>query len=241
MLDFTQFEWLSFDCYGTLIDWESGILGYLQPLLERKSRFASDDEVLGLYSELEPRHETGPYHSYREVLGAVVRDFGREFRFPVTPGEADGLCDAVRNWEPFVDTVPALERLKSRYKLAILSNIDNDLFSHSAQKLQVHFDCVVTAQQLKSYKPALQNFEALLRRIAAPPSRLLHVAESLYHDVAPAKSKGIATVWVNRRQDRPAAASKRVPVRPDLVVRDLAEFSQLAVPDAGTTAATTNA
>jgi len=232
MLDFAQFEWLSFDCYGTLIDWESGILGYLQPLLEAKSRFANDDEVLGLYSQLEPRHQTGPYRSYREVLSAVVRDFGREFRFPVTPAEAVGLADSIRDWQPFPDTVAALQRLKSRYKLAILSNIDNDLFAHTARKLEVPFDCILTAQQLRSYKPSRANFEALLRRLAFPQERLLHVAESLYHDVAPALSLGISTVWVNRRQGRSAGASKRAGVRPDAEVPNLTKLVELAMPSA---------
>ncbi len=230
MLDFTQFEWLSFDCYGTLIDWETGILGHLQPWLENKSRFASDEEVLNLYARLEPQQQAGPYHSYREVLNAVVRDFGREFRFPVTPTDAVGLADSLRNWEPFPDTVPALKRLKSRYKLAILSNIDNDLFAYSASKLEVPFDCVITAQQLRSYKPARQNFEALLQRVGVPKNRLLHVAESLYHDVAPAHSLGITTVWVNRRQGRPAGATKRAIVKPDLEVPDMSKLAELAVP-----------
>lgn len=225
MLDFAQFEWLSFDCYGTLIDWESGILGYLQPLLEKKCRFATDEEVLAIYSELEPRHQSGPYHSYREVLAAVVRDFGREFRFPVTPAEAVGLADSIANWEPFDDTVAGLRQLQSRYKLAILSNIDDDLFAFSARQLEVHFDSVLTAQQLRSYKPSLANFRALLRQLAVDRSRLLHVAESLYHDVAPAKSLGIATVWVNRRQGR-TGASKLADIRPDFEVRNIGELAE---------------
>jgi len=229
MLDLAQFEWLSFDCYGTLIDWESGILGYLQPLLEAKSRFASDQEVLNLYSELEPRQQTGPYRTYREVLSAVVRDVGRELRFPVTPSDAAGLADSIRDWEPFPDTVEALRRLQSRYKLAILSNIDDDLFAYSAAKLQVPFDSVLTAQRLRSYKPSAENFRALLRRLGVERERLLHVAESLYHDIAPAKSLGIATVWVNRRQGRAAAASKLARVQPDLEVRDLDELAVKAV------------
>ena len=228
MLDFAQFGWLSFDCYGTLIDWEAGILGYLQPLLERKGRFASDAEVLNLYSELEPRAQSGVYRSYREVLAAVVRDFGREFRFPVTPADAGGLADSIRDWQPFADTVPALHRLKSRYKLAILSNIDDDLFAGSAGKLEVHFDCVLTAQKLRSYKPSPENFRALLRRLAVPSNQLLHVAESLFHDVAPARHLSIATVWVNRRQDKTAAASRLATVQPDLEVSNLTAMADLA-------------
>jgi 2-haloacid dehalogenase len=227
MLDLAQFEWLSFDCYGTLIDWESGILGYLQPLLEAKGRFASNEEVLSLYSELEPRQQTGPYRSYREVLCNVVRDVGRELRFPVTPADAAGLADSIRNWEPFPDTVDALRRLQSRYKLAILSNIDDDLFAYSALKLQVSFDCVLTAQRVRSYKPSPENFRALLRRLGVERERLLHVAESLYHDVAPARALGIASVWVNRRRGKTAAASKLVRAQPDLEVRDLSELAAM--------------
>jgi 2-haloacid dehalogenase len=228
MLDFAQFDWLSFDCYGTLIDWESGILGYLQPLLEKKRRFARDDEVLSLYSELEPRQQSGQYRSYREVLNGVVRDLGRELRFAVTPADAAGLADSIAKWEPFPDAVVALQQLQSRFKLAILSNIDDDLFAYSARKLHVSFDCVVTAQQVRSFKPSIRNFEALLRKLAVPQERLLHVAESLYHDVAPAQTLGIATVWVNRRQGRAAAASKLARVQPNVAVRDLGELANMA-------------
>jgi len=240
MLDFSQFEWLSFDCYGTLIDWEAGILSYLQPLLERKGRFASDEEVLTLYSQLEPRNECPPYRTYREVLSAVVRDFGREHRFPVTPGDAAGLADSIAKWEPFPDTVPALQRLKSRYKLAILSNIDDDLFARSAPKLGVAFDCVVTSQKVRSYKPTVMNFQELMRRLDFPRERHLHVAESLYHDVAPARHLGIAAVWVNRRQNKAASASKLARVLPSLEVRDLQELADLAVPASTGQAAATD-
>jgi 2-haloacid dehalogenase len=228
MLDFAKFEWLSFDCYGTLIDWETGILGYLQPLLERKGRFASNEEVLSLYSELEPRAQSGPYRSYREVLAGVVRDFGREFRFPVTPADAAGLAESIREWQPFPDTAPALRRLQSRYKLAILSNIDDDLFAGSAHKLDVPFNCVLTAQKLRSYKPSPENFRALLRRLAVPSDRLLHVAESLFHDIAPARHLGITTVWVNRRQAKSAAASRLAQVQPDLEVPNLTALADSA-------------
>ncbi|MFZ0311982.1 MAG: haloacid dehalogenase type II [Candidatus Korobacteraceae bacterium] len=228
MLDFAQFQWLSFDCYGTLIDWESGILGYLRPLLRQKGCAIGDAEVLSLYSEFEPREQSGEYRSYREVLASVVRDFARELRFDVTEAEAAGLADSIRDWEPFADTVPALRSLHSRYKLAILSNIDDDLFAHSARKLQVSFDCVVTAQQAHSYKPSLRNFEMLLERLATPRNRLLHVGESLYHDVGPARSLGIATVWVNRRQGKASAASKLTDAQPDMEVADLRRLADLA-------------
>ncbi len=228
MLDFAQFEWLSFDCYGTLIDWESGVLGYLRPLLREKGCAIGDAEILSMYSEFEPREQAGEYRSYREVLNSVLRGFARELRFEVTEAEATGLADSIRNWEPFADTVPALRRLHSRYKLAILSNIDDDLFAYSARKLQVPFDCVVTAQQAGSYKPSLNNFEVLLQRLAVPHARLLHVAESLYHDVGAAGSLEIATVWVNRRQGKASAATRLTEARPDMEVSTVGKLADLA-------------
>ena len=231
MLDFSRFDWLSFDCYGTLIDWESGLLGYLRPLLARqRAATISDAQILALYSEFEPREQAGHYRSYREVLASVVRDFARELHFEVSDGEAAGLAESIRYWQPFADTVAGLQRLHSRYKLAVLSNIDDDLFAYTAPKLEVQFDAVVTAQQVHSYKPSLNNFEALLRIDAIPRERLLHVAESLYHDVVPAHSLGIHTVWVNRRQGKEAAASKLAEVKPDLEVPDIGRLAELAVP-----------
>jgi len=228
MLDLSQFEWLSFDCYGTLINWEAGILGYIQPLLRRKGHDVPDDEILNLYSEFEPRRQQPPYRTYREVLAEVMRDLAAEFRVEVSDVEASGLADSIRNWEPFSDTVRALQRLKSRYKLAVLSNIDDDLFAFTAPKLGVELDALVTAQQVQSYKPSLRNFETLLERLQTDKSKLLHVAESLFHDVAPARSLGIATVWVNRRQGRPAAATKFTAAQPDVEVATVAELADLA-------------
>jgi 2-haloacid dehalogenase len=230
MLDFALFEWLSFDCYGTLIDWETGLLGYLRPLLENNGHALSDAQILNLYSELEPRAQSGPYRSYREVLAQAVRDFARELHFSVGTAEANGLAESIRNWQPFADTVPALRRLQSRYKLAVLSNIDDDLFAYTAPKLEACFDAVVTAQQVHSYKPSFNNFEALLRRFQIPRERLLHVAESLYHDVVPAHALEIATVWVNRRQGKEAAATKLVQAHLDLEVPDVGKLAELAVP-----------
>lgn len=227
-IDFSRFEYLSFDCYGTLIDWESGILGYLRPLLLGKGCEVSDAQILNLYSEFEPREQAGAYRLYREVLAGLVQDFARELRVEVTNAEANGLAESIRSWEPFADTVASLQRLQGRYKLAILSNIDDDLFSLSRPKLHASFTHIVTAQQAKGYKPLPGNFELLLQRLGTPRDRLLHAAESQYHDVAPARSLGIATVWVNRRQGKPAAATKLVDVQPDIEVRNVAQLADLA-------------
>lgn len=228
MLNVAQFEYLSFDCYGTLIDWESGILGYLRPLVQRKGVAVADGEILNLYSEFEPRQQAQPYRRYREVLAGIVRDFAAHYGFEVNDREAGGLAESIRDWQPFPDTVPALQALKTRYKLAVLSNIDDDLFTLTAPKLAVDLDCLVTAQQVGSYKPTLRNFEALLERLAVDRARLLHVAESLYHDVVPAHSLGISTVWVNRRQGKPAAATKLVQAQPDLEVPTVGALADMA-------------
>ena len=228
MLDLSQFEYLSFDCYGTLIDWESGIVGYIRPLLRSKGCEITDAKILNLYSEFEPRRQQPPYRRYREILAEVMRDFGRELRVETSEDEAHGLADSIRHWEPFPDTVRALRRLKLRHKLAVLSNIDDDLFAFTAPRLGVELDCFVTAQQAQSYKPSLNNFETLLERLTIAKGRLLHVAESLYHDVAPARALGIAAVWVNRRQGRTAAATKLTDARPDVEVPTLAALADLA-------------
>ncbi len=224
-LDFSQFEWLSFDCYGTLIDWESGILGALRPAFVRHNRTVSDAEMLAQYSELEPAIQQERYLPYREVLQEVVRRMGQRNGFTPSSEEAESLPRSLGNWRPFPDTVAALGRLKSRYKLAILSNVDDDLFALTARHLKVPFDAVVTAQQAGSYKPSLQNFNTLLTRIRSPREKLLHAAQSVFHDVAPARSLGISTVWVNRRAGRSTGATRAMAVdeasRPDLEVPSL--------------------
>ncbi len=136
-MNWRDFKWLSFDCYGTLIDWESGILGYMRPLLRAKGCDASDAQILNLYSELEPREQAGPYRSYREVLASVMRGYASELKFDLSATEAAGLADSIADWKPFPDTVQGLRDLNSRYKLAILSNIDDDLFAFTAKHLEV--------------------------------------------------------------------------------------------------------
>ncbi|MGH9555878.1 MAG: haloacid dehalogenase type II [Terriglobales bacterium] len=228
MLDFVRFQALTFDCYGTLINWEAGILGVLRPLLAAHGKQVSDTEILDLYAELEPEAQTGEYLRYREVLRRVVHGFGLRLRLTVSPSEADSLSESLRDWQPFPDTVPALRRLKQRYKLAVISNIDDDLFALTAKHLEVEFDHVITAQQCRSYKPSLNNFRTALAHMDLPQERVLHVAESLFHDVAPARSLGLATVWVNRRKARAGAAATRlVDVRPEVEVPDLKSLADL--------------
>src|SRR2546423_930982 len=224
MLDFSRFECISFDCYGTLVDWESGILSALGPILERHSAVATREQILALYGELEPAEQRRPYRPYREILKGVVLGFGDKFGFRPALDELESLPKAVGGWQPFPDTVEALRRLKSRYKLAIISNIDDDLFAQTAKLLKIDFDWVITAQQARSYKPSHNNFLQAQKRIALPNQKLLHAAESLYHDIAPCNELGIASVWVNRRGGK-IGATREAKAKPDLEVRDLAALA----------------
>jgi 2-haloacid dehalogenase len=224
-LDFSQFEVLTFDCYGTLIDWETGILGALRPLAARHGVKLSDAELLALYGELEARIEAGPYQRYREVLRGVVHGMGERLGFAASEKEMDSLPDSLGAWPPFPDTVAALRRLKTRYKLAIISNTDDDLFAQTAKLLQVPFDEVITAQQAGSYKPSHNNFHLALRRLDVAKEKVLHVAQSRHHDIAPSHALGIKNVLVARR-GRGAVLENAA--QPDLEVPDLKTLAERA-------------
>lgn len=228
MLDLGRFRVLSFDCYGTLIDWESGILGALRPLIAAHGKSLSDDGLLELYGELEAEAEAGEYQPYRKILEGVARGIGRRLGFEASEQEARSLPESLKSWPPFPDTVAALGRLKTRYKLAIVSNTDDDLFAHTARRLEVPFDWVITAQQARSYKPSHNNFKLALERMALPPEQVLHCAQSTYHDIVPARELGLATVWVNRRGSKGGGATKAAEGRPDVEVPDLKTLAEMA-------------
>jgi 2-haloacid dehalogenase len=232
-MDFSRFTAISFDCYGTLIDWESGILPVLRGVLgsHGQSQSLTDAAILEFYGEFEAKAESGPYQRYRDVLQSVVRAFADCFHFEASPAEIRSLHESVHAWPPFPDTVAALRELQKRYKLVVISNIDNDLFAETRKHLDVEFDGVITAEQARTYKPSINNFQMALRTLALSPDRLLHAAQSIYHDVVPARSLGISTVWVNRKSARPgigavrgssALASEK---RADLEVPDLASLA----------------
>jgi 2-haloacid dehalogenase len=228
MLDFSRFRVLTFDCYGTLIDWESGILGALRPLLAAHGKSLNDDKLLELYGELEAEAEAGEYQTYRKVLEGVARGCGRRLGFETSEQEARSLPESLKNWQPFPDTVAALKKLKTSYKLAIVSNTDDDLFADTARLLEVPFDWVITAQQARSYKPSHNNFRLALERIALPTEQVLHCAQSIYHDVIPARTLGLATVWVNRRGAKGGGATKAAQGKPDLEVPDMKTLAEMA-------------
>ena len=236
-MDFSRFTTISFDCYGTLIDWESGILSALRDVLgsHGQSQSLSDAAILELYGEFEADAESGPYQSYRDVLQSVVLAFADRLHFEASAAEIRSLPESVRAWLPFPDTVAALRELHKRYKLVVISNIDNDLFAETRKRLDVEFDGVITAEQARSYKPSINNFQMALRTLALSPDRLLHAAQSVYHDVVPARSLRISTVWVNRKSARPGIGAVRgssalaSAKRADLEVPDLASLAAAAV------------
>jgi len=228
-LDFNRFEILTFDCYGTLIDWETGLLSALRRILSAHGKKIDDATVLELYGNFEQLSEQGAFRPYREVLQSVVRQFADKLGFVSTVEEARSLPDSLALWKPWPDTVAALRQLKSRYRLAILSNVDDDLFAATRPQLEVEFDEVITAQQAQAYKPSLKIFELALARIQAPAHRILHVGQSIFHDVIPAQALGLATVWVNRPSARAGVGAVKVAhAEPDLEVSSLSELSELA-------------
>jgi 2-haloacid dehalogenase len=230
-LDFDRFDVLTFDCYGTLIDWEAGLLAALRPPLAAHGIEASDEQLLEAFARHEADVEAGPYRRYREVLGQVLTAMLRHRDAEPTAEQVEAFGGSVADWPPFPDSAAALARLHERFKLGVITNCDDDLFAASEARLGTAFDWVVTAQQAKRYKPNPRGFELMFERIGLPPARILHVAQSLFHDHVPAKRLGLTTAWVDRRAGRPGSgATPPADAAPDLTVPDMATLASLAVP-----------
>ena len=217
-IDPSNYRTLTFDCYGTLIDWENGILGYLRPLFERYDVNVIDEFVLECFSRFEPaaQAEGGPY---RTVLAKVLQRYGERLAFTPKESELGGFAASIEHWPPFPDTVAALETLAAHFDLAVVSNIDDDLFALSAGNLQVPFQHAITAGQAGVYKPDPEMFAAALRQVQAP---VLHVAQSRFHDIVPATAAGLDTVWINRPS---LGAAKPVRAEPTWTFESLAGFA----------------
>jgi 2-haloacid dehalogenase len=202
----TDFKALTFDCYGTLIDWESGMVEGLKPLTAKVGRELSRNEIL----EAHARHESSqqlqtPAKAYRELLPIVYKRLGEEWGVPVTWKECLAYGQSVRNWPAFTDSAGALQYLKKHFKLVILSNVDNESFAASNEKLQVEFDAIYTAEDCGSYKPADRNFDymiAKLETVGIKKHEILHTAESMFHYHGPANRHGLASCWIYRRHDQ---------------------------------------
>lgn len=199
----TDFKALTFDCYGTLIDWESGMVAALAPLVKKTGRPLSRNQVLQAHA----RHESSqqrhtPTKRYSELLAVVYKRLAEEWGVPASWEECLAYGRSVRDWPAFPDTAEALRALKQRYKLVILSNVDNESFAFSNRKLGVEFDAIYTAEDIGSYKPAAANFDYMLAALSGlgiGKGEILHTAESLFHDHKPANAAGLASCWIYRR------------------------------------------
>jgi putative hydrolase of the HAD superfamily len=239
-MKFDNFRVLTFDCYGTLIDWETGILAVLRPWANRAGISASDAELLGAFGEAESAAEHDlPQALYPDVLRATHTRIARHFGInkytatSVDTDAADLLGRSVGDWPPFSDSSEALKRLQRRFKLIVVSNVDRESFARTQKKLGIIFDAVVTAEEVGAYKPDARMFRRALKvakEFGAEPENIVHVAQSLYHDHVPAKSFGLKTVWVKRPSKRGefgAAREPREKVQPELVVHSMKELADL--------------
>ncbi len=228
-LDYGRFDVLSFDCYGTLIDWESGIAAAVRFQLGDAVAAHTDEDIVAAFAAVEHEAEV-PYKTYREVLALCLHGMGQRLGFAVSDAQAAGFGTSVGQWPAFPDSGDALRRLQERFELAVITNCDDDLFAQSERRLGVAFDHVITAQQAGSYKPDHANFELAFTRIGRPRERILHVAQSLFHDHVPAKALGMTSVWIDRRQGRGGGASLDVEAHPDATFTSMAAFADDAVP-----------
>jgi 2-haloacid dehalogenase len=229
MIDWNRVEALTFDCFGTLVDWEKGILADLKAGLTTRSgkdpsTYYDDDELLRFYGQAEPAAQGTPFKPYREVLKIALLRIGEAGHLKVKDPEV--LVRGLPSWPVFGDVAESLRRLKTRFKLALVSNCDRDLVAAIEPRLGAPFDAVVTSDQVAAYKPSPKLLEEARTRLGVAKDALVHVAQSLFHDVEPAKALGIATVHVDRREGRPGGATPRptTNVVPDLKVRSLAEL-----------------
>ena|ERR1700694_3069724 len=230
-MDISSIQIITFDCYGTLIDWETGMLAALRLLFSGHAH-VSDEQFLAMYGEIEAQLEAGPYLTYRTVLSQTAQEMGRRLGASVSAEDCQQFAESLKKWAPFSDTVESLQALARHYQLGIISNTDDDLFAASHQLLKAPLAMIVTAQQVKSYKPSLKNFQEAMKRAGVPKENILHAGQSLYHDIAPANTLGLKNVWVNRRFGKQGpGATVAGDARPMLEVRSLAELARTLVPE----------
>lgn len=230
-MQLTDYKALTFDVYGTLIDWESGMIDGLKPLTSQVSGSLSRDQILQAHAHYEASTQRQtPDKIYSQLLAVVYKRLAEEWGIAVTWEDCLGYGRSVANWPAFEDSADALQYLKRYYKLVVLSNIDNTSFAHSNRKLQVTFDAVYTAEDIGSYKPAPGNFEYMienLARLGIARHEILHTAESMFHDHAPANQFDLANCWIYRRNDKPGFGATPNPGEMpsyDVVFNSMANF-----------------
>jgi 2-haloacid dehalogenase len=220
-IDLTKIKLLSFDCYGTLVDWRKSVCDILEPFFNRYQAVYTREEIFQAFLDADRHLESGNFMPYREILAEIVLFMADDLKVSVDPAERYILSEKFSEWKPFPDTVESLKRLGRHYRLAIISNVDDDLFGITNTLLEVEFDYIVTAEQLGSYKPSENNFISAKQRFGLDIPEILHVAQSIYHDIIPSNKLGWNNVWVNRyNESRPGVAR----ALPDLEVRDLSQL-----------------
>jgi 2-haloalkanoic acid dehalogenase type II len=234
-VEITGFEAISFDCYGTLIDWEAVLAAVLGPWARSRGVALDDEALLAAYAAHEERAEASyPRELYPAILRRSLAGLGQQLGAEVTDSDARRLAGSVPDWPAFTDSPAALVSLGRQFKLIILSNVDRSSFAGSRPRLGANFDSVLTAEDIGCYKPSPRNFEALLaeaRRLGVGEGRLLHAAQSLFHDHVPAQRAGLRTVWINRRRGRPGWGATPAPlcdVTPDWEFPSMAAFAAAA-------------
>ena len=228
-MDYAAFDALTFDCYGTLIDWETGLGDALRTALAPLGVDAGEEELLARYAAYEAEAEAGPYRTYRDVLAHGLRGVAGELG--VTPGDdaVAAFSGSVVDWPAFPDSAAALAQLKERFRLGVLTNCDDDLFAASNRRLGVEFDWIVTAEQAGAYKPDERGFQLLFERVGLPRERILHVAQSVFHDHVTAQRLGMTSVWIDRRAGREGSgATPPAEAAPDATFPDMATFAAAA-------------
>lgn len=217
----TTFDFITFDCYGTLIDWESGIVNAFQEEANHDGVQLERADIIAAYHIEEPVVEAGEFRNYREVLAETAMRVAVRMGWKLDRERSAFLAASLPGWQPFSDTNPALERLARRFKLGILSNVDDDLIAQTRRHFPVDFDLVITAQQVRSYKPSHNHFKTALEQLNG--KRLLHAAQSYFHDVVPCSGLSIPVAWVNRKGERTEAGGPQ----PTYEVRNLSELADL--------------
>jgi len=226
-LDPGAFDVLTFDCYGTLIDWETGLLSALRAELAGAVGDVPDEDLLEAFAAVEHAAEI-PYQPYRDVLAQALREVGARYGAAPSAEQQTRFGGSVGDWPAFADSSQALERLQRRYRLVPITNCDDDLFADSAARLGITFDEVVTAQQAGAYKPDERPFLLAFERLGVPRERILHVAQSLFHDHVTAQRLGLTSVWINRRSGRTGdGATPQAQAAPDLELPDLRSLADL--------------
>ena len=215
-------KYITFDCYGTLIDWEGGIRAAVKKLVAKNDFILGLDGISDKYINIEFQVEAEKYRKYHEVLQLSSKKLFKQEGFGISDKDALEFADSIFSWQPFPETHDVLTDLKQKgYKLIILSNIDNEIIEKSIELMKVSFDGVVTAEDVGSYKPTHGHWEEMLKRFNAQKEKVLHVAASYIHDIIPAKEQGFDTIWINRNREQPTRE-----IRPNLEFKDLSPLSK---------------